>query len=163
KLALRLLDRAYEAMAAAVASAVNLLDVEAVVLGGGMGIRFGEVARARLEKQMLPHTFNDDRPPAVVLASLGDLGGALGAAFLLTFGSLADLVGRRLVFICGLTVFSLASLWCGLSGSPLELNIARAVQGTGAAGMLACAQALIAGAFPPAERGTAFGIFGGTI
>ena len=83
KLALRLLDRAYEAMAAAVASAVNLLDVEAVVLGGGMGIRFGEVARARLEKQMLPHTFNDDRPPAVVLASLGDLGGALGAALLL--------------------------------------------------------------------------------
>jgi len=85
------------------------------------------------------------------------------AAFLLTFGSLADLVGRRLVFVLGLIVFSAASLWCGLSGSPLELNIARAVQGTGAACMFACSMALIAGAFPPEERGTAFGIFGGTI
>src|SRR3954469_4131568 len=85
------------------------------------------------------------------------------AAFLLTFGSLSDLVGRRLVFVIGLGVFSAASLWCGLSTSPLELNIARAVQGTGAAGMFACSLSLIAGAFPPEERGTAFGIFGGTI
>jgi EmrB/QacA subfamily drug resistance transporter len=85
------------------------------------------------------------------------------AAFLLTFGSLADLVGRRLVFVLGLGVFSAASLWCGLSGSPLELNLARAVQGTGGACMFACSLSLIAGAFPPEERGTAFGIFGATI
>src|SRR3954469_5794990 len=85
------------------------------------------------------------------------------AAFLLTFGSLADLVGRRLVFVLGLAVFSVASLLCGLSTTPLMLNLARAVQGTGAACMFACSLALIAGAFPPRERGTAFGIFGGTI
>src|SRR4051794_15450353 len=85
------------------------------------------------------------------------------AAFLLTFGSLADLIGRRLVFVIGLGVFSAASLACGLSSTPLALNLARAVQGTGAAGMFACSLALIAGAFPPEERGTAFGIFGGTI
>jgi EmrB/QacA subfamily drug resistance transporter len=85
------------------------------------------------------------------------------AAFLLTFGSLADLLGRRLIFVLGLALFTAASLWCGLSGSPLELNIARAVQGTGAAGMFACSLSLIAGAFPPQERGTAFGIFGGVI
>jgi glucokinase len=48
-----------------------------------MGTRFGEDARARLEKEMLPHLFNDDRPPAVRVAELGDLGGALGAALLL--------------------------------------------------------------------------------
>ena len=84
-------------------------------------------------------------------------------SFLLTFGSLADLIGRRLVFVLGLVVFSLASLWCGLSTSPLELNIARGVQGVGAAGMFACSVALIANAFPPQERGTAFGIFGGVI
>src|SRR5919202_1435843 len=65
------------------------------------------------------------------------------AAFLLTFGSLADLVGRRRVFAIGLAVFTLASLACGLSGSPLTLNIARAVQGTGAACMLSCSMALI--------------------
>src|SRR3954469_16280380 len=77
------------------------------------------------------------------------------ASFLLTLGSLADLLGRRLIFICGLAVFSLASLWCGLSTTPLELNLARGVQGIGAAGMFACSLALIASAFPPEERGTA--------
>src|SRR5919202_1006159 len=85
------------------------------------------------------------------------------AAFLLTFGSLADLVGRRLVFVLGLGVFSAASLACGLSTTPLLLNLARASQGAGAGGMFACSAALIGGAFPPQERGTAFGIFGGTI
>jgi EmrB/QacA subfamily drug resistance transporter len=85
------------------------------------------------------------------------------ASFLLTFGSLADLIGRRLVFVIGLAIFSLSSLWCGLSTSPLELNIARGVQGVGAAGMFACSVAIIANAFPPQERGTAFGIFGGVI
>jgi EmrB/QacA subfamily drug resistance transporter len=85
------------------------------------------------------------------------------AAFLLTFGSLADLLGRRLVFVLGLGVFSAASLACGLSTTPLMLNLARAIQGIGAAGMFACSLALIASAFPAEERGTAFGIFGGTI
>src|SRR3954469_11592546 len=85
------------------------------------------------------------------------------AALLLSFGSLADLVGRRRVFVIGLGVFSVASLLCGLSTDPLMLNLARAVQGAGAACMFACSLALIAGAFPPQERGTAFGIFGGTI
>ena len=85
------------------------------------------------------------------------------AAFLLTFGSLADLVGRRLVFVLGLGVFSAASLTCGLSTTPLMLNLARAVQGVGGACMYACSLALIAGAFPPRERATAFGVFGGTI
>jgi EmrB/QacA subfamily drug resistance transporter len=85
------------------------------------------------------------------------------AAFLLTFGSLADLIGRRLVFVLGLGVFSGASLACGLATTPVMLNITRAIQGTGAACMFACSAALIAGAFPPQERGTAFGIFGGTI
>src|SRR4051812_49936931 len=85
------------------------------------------------------------------------------AAFLLSFGALADVVGRGRVFVLGLGVFSAASLLCGLSTDPLMLNLARAVQGAGAACMFACSAALIAGAFPPQERGTAFGIFGGTI
>src|SRR4051794_30121540 len=55
------------------------------------------------------------------------------AAFLLTSGSLADLFGRRLIFTIGLVVFTLASAACGLSTSPLMLNLARAVQGTGGA------------------------------
>jgi glucokinase len=81
-LAKDLIDRAYVAMGAAVASAVNLLDVEAVVLGGGVGTKFGDEARDRLAEQMRPHLFNDGRPPRVLSAALGDFGGALGAALL---------------------------------------------------------------------------------
>jgi EmrB/QacA subfamily drug resistance transporter len=82
------------------------------------------------------------------------------AALLLTSGSVADLVGRRRVFIAGLFVFTIASAICGLSTTPLMLNLARAVQGTGGAMMFATALALIAEAFHGKERGTAFGVFG---
>jgi EmrB/QacA subfamily drug resistance transporter len=85
------------------------------------------------------------------------------AAFLLTAGALADRFGRRLVFVTGLVVFTLSSAACGLAGSPLALNLARAVQGTGGAMMFATSLALIAGAFHGKERGVAFGVFGGVI
>jgi EmrB/QacA subfamily drug resistance transporter len=85
------------------------------------------------------------------------------AAFLLTAGSLADLIGRRRMFVAGLIVFTASSAACGLSGSPLVLNLARAVQGTGGAMMFATSLALIGSAFHGRERGTAFGIYGGTI
>jgi EmrB/QacA subfamily drug resistance transporter len=83
------------------------------------------------------------------------------AAFLLTAGSLADLFGRRRVFAIGLVVFTISSAACGLAGSPLELNLFRAVQGTGGAMMFATSLALIAAAFHGKERGIAFGVFGG--
>jgi EmrB/QacA subfamily drug resistance transporter len=82
------------------------------------------------------------------------------AAFLLTSGSLADLLGRRRIFAIGLIVFSGASAACGLSTTPLMLNLARAVQGTGGAMMFATSLALIAAAFRGRDRGTAFGVFG---
>ncbi len=82
------------------------------------------------------------------------------AAFLLTSGSVADLIGRKRVFIAGLFVFTISSAVCGLSTTPLMLNLARAVQGTGGAMMFATALALIAQAFHGKERGTAFGVFG---
>src|SRR4051794_27453500 len=78
----KVIDRAYRALGAGVASAVNLLDVEAVVLGGGVGTKLGAAARDRLIEEMRPHLFNDDRPPEVLVAELGDYGGALGAALL---------------------------------------------------------------------------------
>jgi EmrB/QacA subfamily drug resistance transporter len=82
------------------------------------------------------------------------------ATFLLTSGSIADLIGRKRVFIAGLFVFTTASAVCGLSSTPLTLNLARAVQGIGGAMMFATALALIAQAFHGKERGTAFGVFG---
>jgi glucokinase len=81
-MAVRLIERAIVALGAGVASAVNLLDVEVVILGGGLGVRLGDPYRKRLEHAMLPHVFADNRPPPVLLAQLGDLGGAIGAALL---------------------------------------------------------------------------------
>ena len=85
------------------------------------------------------------------------------ASVLLTAGSLADLFGRRRVFAIGVVLFSLASLLCGLSGSPTVLNLARGFQGVGGAVMFACAPALIAQEFQGRERAAAFGAWGATI
>ncbi|HVS29715.1 MAG TPA: ROK family protein [Solirubrobacteraceae bacterium] len=87
ELAQRLIKRAVKALGAGIASACNLLDVEAVVIGGGLGVRFGEPYVEKIERAMAPHLFKDGDPPAVKLASLGDLGGAIGAALLETNGS----------------------------------------------------------------------------
>jgi glucokinase len=82
KLAIELIDGAVEALGAGVASAVNLLDVEAVIIGGGLGVRFGEPMAQRISHAMHPHLFHDSEPPDVRVAALGDLGGAIGAALL---------------------------------------------------------------------------------
>ncbi len=81
-LARKLLGDAVEALGAGVASVVNVLDVEVVILGGGLGIRLGGAYADKIAAAMLPHLFNDHRPPPVLVAELGDLGGALGASLL---------------------------------------------------------------------------------
>ncbi|MGH2961309.1 MAG: ROK family protein [Solirubrobacterales bacterium] len=82
KLAEHLIDRAVKALAAGIASAVNLLDVEAVVIGGGLGVRFGDPYVKRISKHMQKHLFVDDNPPAMHVVELGDFGGAIGASLL---------------------------------------------------------------------------------
>ncbi len=82
QLAGKLIDRAIEALGTGIASAVNLLDPEAVIIGGGLGVRFGERYIEPLSEEMGKHLFVDERPPAVRIASLGDLGGAIGASLL---------------------------------------------------------------------------------
>lgn len=82
KLATEVIDKAVEALGAGIASAVNLLDIEAVIIGGGLGVRFGEPYVNRIAQAMHPHLFNDNRPPDVKVAGLGDFGGALGAVLL---------------------------------------------------------------------------------
>ena len=81
-MAVKLVDRAVEALGAGIASAINLLDVETVVIGGGLGTRLGEPYVRRIREEMGHHLFVPERPPAVRLAALGDLGGAIGAALL---------------------------------------------------------------------------------
>ncbi len=82
ELAEKLIDRAIEALGTGVASAINLLDPEAVIIGGGLGVRFGERYMKPLTVEMDKHLFVNERPPAIRVASLGDLGGAIGASLL---------------------------------------------------------------------------------
>jgi len=77
-----LIHRAVEALGTGIASAVNLLDPEAVIIGGGLGVRFGDRYMEPLTKEMGKHLFLDEKPPAVRVAALGDLGGAIGASLL---------------------------------------------------------------------------------
>jgi EmrB/QacA subfamily drug resistance transporter len=101
-------------------------------------------------------------------ASLSDLQWVIDAyalslaALLLTAGSLADLYGRRRLFVIGLIIFTLGSIACGAAQDILVLQISRAFQGIGGAAMFATALALLANSFHGKDRGTAFGVFGAT-
>src|SRR5215470_2945257 len=82
-------------------------------------------------------------------------------ALMLTGGKLADLFGRRLMFVVGLAIFTLSSLGCGLAGSAGMLIGMRVVQGVGAALMNPATLSIITVTFPPKQRGTAIGIWAG--
>ena len=84
------------------------------------------------------------------------------ATFMLTGGKLADLFGRRLLFMIGLAIFTASSLACGLATSAAFLIAARVVQGVGAALMNPATLGIITATFPPRQRGTAIGIWAGT-
>jgi EmrB/QacA subfamily drug resistance transporter len=83
------------------------------------------------------------------------------ATLLITGGKLADLFGRRRVFVLGLVVFTLSSLACGLAPSAGFLIGARAVQGAGAAMMNPATLSIVTVTFPPRQRGQAIGIWAG--
>jgi EmrB/QacA subfamily drug resistance transporter len=86
------------------------------------------------------------------------------ASVVLTAGALADRLGRRRLFTYGLSIFTVASLACGLSQDIVMLNTARAIQGVGAAIMFAVSLALLAHAFPsPRERAGALAAYGAAI
>ena len=101
-------------------------------------------------------------------ASLSDLQWVIDAyalslaALLLTAGSLADLYGRRKVFVIGTALFMVGSIACGAAQDIYVLQLSRAFQGIGGAAMFATALALIASAFQGRDRGIAFGVFGAT-
>jgi EmrB/QacA subfamily drug resistance transporter len=85
------------------------------------------------------------------------------ASLILTQGTLADRFGRKRIFIAGLTIFTLASLVCGLADSATFLIVGRAVQGIGGAAMFATSLALIGQDFSGKERGTAIAAWGATV
>ena len=119
----------------------------------------------------------DSNIVAVSLPSIArDLGAAFSdiewvvSAYVLTFaallmpsGALADRIGRRRIALVGLSVFTLSSLFCGLAPGALILNMARAVQGIGAALQLSAALAILGHEFRGSDRARAFGFWGTVI
>ncbi|MDQ0584438.1 MFS transporter [Streptomyces rishiriensis] len=99
-------------------------------------------------------------------ASLSDLqwvvdGYALAlAALLLGAGATADVLGRRRVHVAGVVVFATASLLCGLASGPDTLVAARALQGVGAAAMLATTLPLLGSVYQGRQRSAALGVWG---
>jgi len=85
------------------------------------------------------------------------------ASFLLTAGSLADIYGRRVLYLIGLVVFTGASALCGFATSTLMLQLSRGLQRAGGAIMFAVSLALLANAFRGRDRGVAFGVWGAAI
>jgi MFS family permease len=83
------------------------------------------------------------------------------AALILVGGSLGDRLGRRKVFIWGVIIFAIASLWCGFSPNVSQLILARAVQGIGGALLTPGSLAIISAAFSGKERGRAIGTWSG--
>ncbi|HYK93422.1 MAG TPA: MFS transporter [Thermoplasmata archaeon] len=82
----------------------------------------------------------------------------MGTALVLSLGRVADLKGRKRLYNAGFVVFILGSALCGLSQTGFELVVFRGVQGIGGAMLLANSFAILSDAFPPNERGRAFGI-----
>jgi EmrB/QacA subfamily drug resistance transporter len=85
------------------------------------------------------------------------------AALVLGAGSLADLYGRRKLYLIGLVLFALASLACGLAPDAGFLIASRGIQGLGGAVMFATTIALINTSYEGRDRGTAFGIWGAVL
>jgi len=83
------------------------------------------------------------------------------AALILVGGSLGDHYGRRRIFSLGVLIFTLASVWCGLSTSPEMLIVARAVQGVGGAMLVPGSLSIISSSFDEEERGKAIGTWSG--
>jgi len=79
------------------------------------------------------------------------------SAFVLTGGAAGDLFGRRRIFVTGVAIFGVMSIWCGLSPDVFQLILARGIQGAGAALLIPCSLAIIGATFDEAERGRAIG------
>jgi EmrB/QacA subfamily drug resistance transporter len=84
----------------------------------------------------------------------------VSTVFLLTFGRVADMLGRVRMYNLGFVVFTIGSALCGISQSAIQLILFRLVQGSGAALMMVNSPAIITEVFPPNQRGRALGING---
>jgi EmrB/QacA subfamily drug resistance transporter len=108
----------------------------------------------------LPAIMADFQAPLTVIEWVPMIYLLTVSSLLLTCGRLSDIRGRRQIYCSGFVVFSIGSLCCAItSGAPL-LIASRALQGIGAAMLMACSPAMVVDVFPVAERGRAMGMVG---
>lgn len=79
-------------------------------------------------------------------------------SFILPFGRLGDVIGKKKIYLTGFIIFTIGSLLCGMANSLISLTMARAVQGLGGAMLMSLGFAIITNIFDPKERGKALGI-----
>ena len=106
----------------------------------------------------LPAIARDFRASAVTLGWISTANILAAAALVVPFSRLADLHGRRRVFLAGAVAFAAASLWAGLAPGVAQLIAARTAQGVGAAAMFGTGVAILTSVLPPGERGRALGL-----
>jgi MFS family permease len=87
----------------------------------------------------------------------------VSVALMLAMGKMGDSFGRKRIYILGFAIFTAGLVFCSVSQNIIQLILARAVQGIGAAMMLALSTAIITAVFPDKERGKAVGILGGVV
>ncbi len=106
----------------------------------------------------LPGIQTQFRMDAVLLAWVATSYLLSTAVFVLPFGKIADIYGRKKVYVWGMAIFTASSLFAALAGSPYQLLLARVIQGMGGAMIFSTSMAILTSVFPPAERGRAIGI-----
>ncbi|HZY65603.1 MAG TPA: MFS transporter [Rubrobacteraceae bacterium] len=128
----------------------------AAIIASGMGFMDGTIVNVAL-----PVIQRNLGATAVDALWIVESYALLLAALILVGGSLGDHYGRRRVFMIGIAIFTIASVWCGLSPSSESLIAARAVQGIGGALMIPGSLAIISSSFSDEDRGKAIGTWAG--
>ena len=128
----------------------------AAIIASGMGFMDGTIVNVAL-----PVIQGELGATAVDALWIVESYALLLAALILVGGSLGDHYGRRKIFMLGIAVFTIASVWCGLSPSSGSLIAARTVQGVGGALMIPGSLAIISSSFSEADRGKAIGTWSG--
>src|SRR3990170_1180497 len=128
----------------------------ATIIASGMGFMDGTIVNVALP--VIKEELNATAVDALWIVESYAL---MLAALILVGGSLGDHYGRRRIFMVGVALFTVASVWCGLAPSPGQLITARAVQGIGGALMIPGSLAIISASFSEENRGKAIGTWSG--
>lgn len=106
----------------------------------------------------LPSIGNDFGADAILLNLVATVYLLATAMFLLPFGRMGDIYGRKRIFTMGIIVFTVSSLLCAIAPSMIWLIVFRVLQGIGSAMIFGTGVAILTSVFPPGERGRALGI-----